>query len=68
MRDQRSEVRGQRSGIGDEELEMAHSGRKTARMPAMKFPRLRKRLSSAKMPAEKTTRGPKRFAGRKRPG
>jgi hypothetical protein len=32
---------------------MAHNAKKTARMPAMKFPKLQKRLRSARIPVEK---------------
>ncbi|MGD0381918.1 MAG: hypothetical protein ABSA77_00255 [Thermoguttaceae bacterium] len=58
---------------------MSRNVKKTARMPAMKFPKLQKRLrmsgtgtasgTRAKIPAEKgRVRNRKRFAGRKRPG
>ncbi len=32
---------------------MSHDSKKTARMPAMKFPKLQKRLRAARMPAVK---------------
>jgi hypothetical protein len=41
---------------------MVRNNKKTARMPAMKFPKLQKRLRTAKIPAEKgRVRNRKRF-------
>jgi hypothetical protein len=42
---------------------MAHNNKKTARMPAMKFPKLQKRLRAARVPVTKTRIFNKKKAG-----
>jgi hypothetical protein len=48
---------------------MSRNVKKTARMPAMKFPKLQKRLRAGKMPADKNPAlNRKRFGGGKSRG